>query len=52
VERFEILNEKQSEKYRLEITDLTGEETGNQVEIYIPEELNIRLLHKRLARKV
>jgi hypothetical protein len=32
------LQEKQGEKYRLEITDLTGGETGTRVEIFIPEE--------------
>lgn len=37
-ERLEILQEKQGEKYRLEITDLTGDETGTRVEIFIPEE--------------
>lgn len=37
-ERLEILQEKQGEKYRLEITDLTGNETGTRVEIFIPEE--------------
>jgi len=29
---------KQGEKYRLETTDLTGDETGTRVEIFIPEE--------------
>ena len=37
-ERLEILQEKQGEKYRLEITDLTGDKTGTRVEIFIPEE--------------
>ena len=37
-ERLDILQEKQGEKYRLEITDLTGDETGTRVEIFIPEE--------------
>jgi len=37
-ERLEILQEKQGEKYRLEITDITGDETGTRVEIFIPEE--------------
>jgi LytS/YehU family sensor histidine kinase len=37
-ERLEILQEKQGEKYCLEIIDLTGEETGTRVEIFIPEE--------------
>lgn len=37
-ERLEILQQKQGEKYRLEIIDLTGEVTGTQVEIFIPEE--------------
>ncbi|MBK6284166.1 MAG: histidine kinase [Draconibacterium sp.] len=37
-ERLEILQEKQGEKYRLVITDLTGDETGTRVEIFIPEE--------------
>ena len=37
-ERLEILQQKQGEKYRLEITDLTGEVTGTRVEIFIPEE--------------
>ncbi len=37
-ERLEILQEKQGEKYRLEIIDLTGDETGTRVEIFIPEE--------------
>lgn len=37
-ERLEILQEKQGEKYRLEITDLTGDESGTRVEIFIPEE--------------
>jgi LytS/YehU family sensor histidine kinase len=37
-ERLEILQEKQGEKYRLEITDLIGDETGTRVEIFIPEE--------------
>ncbi len=37
-ERLEILQEKQGEKYRLEIIDLTGAETGTRVEIFIPEE--------------
>jgi LytS/YehU family sensor histidine kinase len=37
-ERLEILQEKQGEKYRLEITDLTSDETGTRVEIFIPEE--------------
>jgi hypothetical protein len=37
-ERLEILQEKQGEKYRLETTDLTGDETGTRVEIFIPEE--------------
>jgi hypothetical protein len=37
-ERLEILQEKQGEKYRLEITDLTGNVTGTRVEIFIPEE--------------
>jgi len=38
VERFKILYEKQSEKYRLEIIDLIGNETGTPMEIFIPEE--------------
>ena len=37
-ERLEILQEKQGEKYRLEIIDLIGDETGTRVEIFIPEE--------------
>ncbi|NCB09967.1 MAG: hypothetical protein EOM73_17655, partial [Bacteroidia bacterium] len=37
-ERLEILQQKQGEKYRLEITNLTGEVTGTRVEIFIPEE--------------
>ncbi len=37
-ERLEILQERQGEKYRLEITDLTGDKTGTRVEIFIPEE--------------
>jgi hypothetical protein len=37
-ERLEILQEKQGEKYRLEITDLPGNESGTRVEILIPEE--------------
>jgi LytS/YehU family sensor histidine kinase len=37
-ERLEILQEKQGEKYRLEIIDLTGDKTGTRVEIFIPEE--------------
>jgi sensor histidine kinase YesM len=37
-ERLEILQQKQGEKYRLKIVDLTGEVTGTQVEIFIPEE--------------
>lgn len=38
-ERLQILQEKQGEKYRLQITDLTeNEETGTRVEIWIPEE--------------
>jgi hypothetical protein len=37
-ERLEILQEKQGEKYRLEITDLPGNESGTRVEIFIPEE--------------
>ena len=37
-ERLEILQEKQGEKYRLETIDLTGEQTGTRIEIFIPEE--------------
>ena len=37
-ERLEILQQKQGEKYRLEIIDLTGEVTGTRVEVFIPEE--------------
>ncbi len=37
-ERLNILQEKQGEKYKLEIIDLTGTETGTLVEIIIPEE--------------
>lgn len=38
-ERLEILQEKQGEKYRLEIIDLNEScETGTRVEIFIPEE--------------
>ena len=37
-ERLGILQEKQGEKYRLEIIDLLGEQTGTRVEIFIPEE--------------
>ena len=33
-----FLKVKQGEKYRLEIPDLTGDETGMRVEIFIPEE--------------
>lgn len=38
-ERLEILQQKQGEKYHLEITDLNGNETGTRVEILIPEEV-------------
>ena len=38
-ERLEILQQKQGEKYHLEIIDLTGNETGTRVEILIPEEV-------------
>jgi hypothetical protein len=38
-ERLEILQEKQGEKYRLQITDLTENgATGTRVEIWVPEE--------------
>ncbi|WP_372950902.1 sensor histidine kinase [Mariniphaga sp.] len=38
-ERLEILQEKQGEKYRLQITDLTENgSTGTRVEIWVPEE--------------
>jgi sensor histidine kinase YesM len=38
-ERLKILQEKQGEKYRLQITDLTENgATGTRVEIWIPEE--------------
>ncbi|MBT3385848.1 MAG: sensor histidine kinase, partial [Prolixibacteraceae bacterium] len=37
-ERLKILQEKQGEKYSLEIIDLSGEKTGTRVEIFIPEE--------------
>jgi len=38
-ERLKILQEKQGEKYKLEIIDLKAEnETGTRVEIFIPEE--------------
>ncbi len=37
-ERLQILQEKQGEKYQLEIIDITGEETGTRVEILIPDE--------------
>ena len=37
-ERLKILQEKQGEKYGLEIIDLTGDKTGTRVEIFIPEE--------------
>jgi hypothetical protein len=39
-ERLEILQEKQGEKYRLQITDLNENgATGTEVEIWIPEEI-------------
>jgi LytS/YehU family sensor histidine kinase len=37
-ERLKILQEKQGEKYSLEIIDLSGEKAGTRVEIFIPEE--------------
>ena len=37
-ERLEILQQKQGEKYHLEIIDIAGEKTGTRVEIIIPEE--------------
>ncbi len=37
-ERLEILREKQGEKYYLEISDITDNETGTRVTIFIPEE--------------
>jgi LytS/YehU family sensor histidine kinase len=37
-ERLEVLQQKQGEKYQLEIIDLNGEKTGTRVEILIPEE--------------
>ncbi|SHJ19583.1 Histidine kinase [Tangfeifania diversioriginum] len=38
-ERLKIMQEKQGEKYRLQITDLTdNDETGTRVEIWVPEE--------------
>ncbi|MGM0620651.1 MAG: hypothetical protein ACQETJ_06380 [Bacteroidota bacterium] len=38
-ERLEILQEKQNEKYHLQITDLNEKgKTGTQVEILVPEE--------------
>ena len=38
-ERLQILQEKQGEKYRLQITDLTeNSTTGTRVEIWVPEE--------------
>ncbi len=38
-ERLQILQEKQGEKYRLQITDLTeNSSTGTRVEIWVPEE--------------
>ncbi len=38
-ERLKILQEKQGEKYRLEIIDLVENSTGTRVEILIPEEI-------------
>jgi len=38
-ERLEVLQQKQGEKYQLEIIDLHGEKTGTRVEILIPEEI-------------
>ncbi len=37
-DRLKVLQEKQGEKYRLRIIDLTGDKTGTRVEIFIPEE--------------
>ena len=37
-ERLDILQQKQGEKYELNIIDLNGEQTGTRVEILVPEE--------------